>query len=264
MGKLYLSIFSFDSRIDFQNGYVRQELCYKEHDTLKDILQAVEAKYFGYQEFGVDMQFIHCRINGYAVFGNLAIKEIVSQLGCHLEIEPLSKRYAKKDLLLDLDAAFAKYNDFFYEMDFIVPSEKEELKKYLLINFIVPCHDDTYCGDGFLLYIKWLLLRYPIYKEKLLDFIACSDSGIFQHISTANFMLPHNRAIDTQIESLQSMLLSPTRKNKEWLAFGSHIASQYHFTCEQRIADYNAAESFTPFIQSILHAKNMQNMESCK
>lgn len=264
MGKLHLSIFSFDSRIDFQNGYVRQELYYKEHDTLKDILQAVDAKYFGYQEFGVDLNFIYCRINGYAVFGNLAIKEVVSHLGNQLEIEPLSKRYAKKDLLVDLELAFAKYSDFFYEMDFIAPSEKEELKKYLLINFIVPCHDDMYFGDGFFLYIKWLLLRYPLYKEKLLSFIACSDSGIFQHISTANFMLPHNRAIDTQIESLQSMLISPTRKHKEWLTLGSYITSQYNFICNQKIADYNAVDSFTPFIQNILHGVNMQNLESCK
>lgn len=264
MGKLHLSIFSFDSRIDFQNGYVRQELYCKEHDTLKDILQSVDERYFGYQEFGVDLDFIHCRINGYAIFGNLAMKEIVSKLGCQLEIEPLSKRYAKKDLLLDLDIAFAKYSDFFYEMDFIAPSEKDELKKYLLINFIVPCHDDTYCGDGFLLYIKWLLLRYPIYKDKLLRFIACKDGNIFQHISTASFMLPHNRAIDTQIESLQSMLLAPTCKHKKWLTLGSYIASQYNFRCNEKISDYNAAESFTPFIQSILHGSNMQNIESYK
>lgn len=254
MGKLYLSIFSFDSRIDFQNGFVRQEVHYKANDTLKDIFQAVDSKNFGYQEFGIDLQFIHCRINGYAVFGNLGVKEIVEKLGCYLEIEPLNKRYAKKDLLLDLDKVFARYNDFFYAMDFIAPSDKEELKKYLLINFIVPTYDDSYCGDGFLLYIKWLCLRYPLYKEKLLRFISCRESGIFWHVSTANFMLPHNRAIDTQIESLQSALISPTCKDKEWLGFGSYMNSQYQFTCKNRIADYNAAESFTPFIQSILHA----------
>lgn len=258
MGKLYLSIFSFDSRIDFQNGFVRQEVHYKANDTLKDVFQAVDSKNFGYQEFGVDLQFMHCRINGYAVFGNLTVKEIVKKLGCYLEIEPLNKRYAKKDLLLDLDAAFAKYHNFFYLMDFIAPSEREELKKYLLINFIVPSYDDSYCGDGFLLYIKWLSLRYPLHKERLLHFISCKESGIFWHVSTANFMLPHNRAIDTQIESLQSMLISPTCKNQEWAELRSHINSQYHFVCQNRIADYNAAESFTPFIQSILHANHTQ------
>ncbi len=259
MGKLHLSIFSFDSRIDFQSGYVRQEIHYKTHDTLKDIFQAVHAKYFGYQEFGIDMQFIHCRINGYAVFGNLSIKEIVEQIGSYWEIEPLNKRYAKKDLLLNLDIAFAQYNDFFYTMDFIAPSEREELKKYLLINFIVPCYDDSYCGDGFLLYIKWLILRYPLYKEKLLGYIAYKDGGIFEHISTANFMLPHNRAIDTQIESLQNMLIAPTCKHKEWQRLGEAINAQYQFSCKHSIADYNIAESFTPFIQSILHATHTQH-----
>lgn len=256
MGKLYLSIFSFDSRIDFQNGFVRQEIYYKANDTLKDLFQSLDSKNFGYQEFGVDLHCIHCRINGYAIFGNLTIKEIVDKLGCYLDIEPLSKKYARKDLLLDLDKVFMKYNDFFYLMDFIAPSEKAELKKYLLINFIVPTHDDSYFGDGFLLYIKWLCLRYPLHKEKLLCFIACKDSGIFWHISTANFMLPHNRAIDTQIESLQRELI--LSKNKEWQWLGSYINSQYHFTCKNRIADYNNSDSFTPFIQNILHTSNTQ------
>lgn len=259
MGKLHLSIFSFDSRIDFQSGYVRQELHYRQNDTLKDVLQAVEAKCFGYQEFGVDLDFIYCRINGYAVFGNIAIRDVISRLGCQLEIEPLSKRYAKKDLLLDLDRAFVKYSDFFYEMDFIAPSEKCELKKYLPMNFIVPCYDDSYCGDGFLMYIKWLMLCYPLHKERLLDFIACREGGIFHHIDTANFMLPHNKDIDMQIESLQSILLSSIRRHKNWLLLNSYIAAQYDFTCRQSIVDYSTPDNFTPFIQGILQGDLQSN-----
>lgn len=254
MGKLYVSIFSFDSRIDFQNGSVRQEIHYESHTTLKDIFQAVDTKNFGYQEFGIDLQFLYCRINGRAVFGNLPVKEIVAVVGNNWEIDPLSKRFAKKDLLLDFDSMFAAYSDFFYTMDFIAPSDQQELKKYLLINFIAPHYEDSYCGDGFLLYVKWLLSRYPLYKAKLLHYIAGKEGGIFEHISSANFMLPYNRAVDEQIESLQAMILDSSY-NKEWRFLQTHIASQYHFTCNNRIADYQVA-SDVPFIQSILHGRN--------
>ena len=73
MRQLELSIFSFDSRLDFQSGYVRQTLSYTQQSTLKDILQQINPKLFGYQEFGVDRDFIHFRINDIAIFGNLYI-----------------------------------------------------------------------------------------------------------------------------------------------------------------------------------------------
>ena len=260
MRQLELSIFSFDSRLDFQSGYVRQTLCYTQQSTLKDILQQINPKLFGYQEFGVDRDFIHFRINDIAIFGNLYIDELVSKFGYSWVIDPLNKRYAKKDLLLNIDMTFTKYQSFFQTMRFIAPSEQAELKKYIPINFIATCHDDEYCGDGFLLYIQWLIMRYPLYKKTLLQSIAHVNGGIFEHVCVANCLFPANNAIDLQIEALQHELLnsSKTFVQKEWIAFGQNIVKQYPFECKNVIMSDNTTSYPTNFMQNIL-AHNIEH-----
>ncbi len=257
MGKLHLNIFSFDSRIDFQNGYVRQDIYYKSNDTLKDVFNYIDSKLFGYQEFGVNMNFIYCRINGYAIFGNMPVNEIVNKLGNVWEIEPISKKYATKDLLLNFDIALNKYEDFFYQMDFITPSQINELKKYILINFIATSYDDSYLGDGFFLYIKWLITHYPLHTNKLLKFIATNDGNIFEHISISGFIFPCNKIIDMQIESLQAMILSNESLQKECRYLKSQISKQYDFSCKNKIVGYNQELNFAS-IQDILCCKDKE------
>ncbi len=239
MGKLHLSIFSFDSRIDFQNGFVRQDICYKSSDTLKDVFACIDYRLFGYQEFGVDLDFIHCRINGYAIFGNINIDILVDKFGNEWNIEPISRRYAKKDLLLDIDMAFNKYNSFFQQMDFITPSQKNELKKYIFINFISDCHDDSYLGDGFFLYIKWLISKHPLQKDKLLKFVSTNDGNIFEHVSVNGFVFPKNKIIDQQIEYMQSMILSRDSLQNEWASFGMQVSRKYGFSCVNKIVGHD-------------------------
>ena len=111
--------------------------------------------------------------------------------------------------------AFTKYQSFFQTMRFIAPSEQAELKKYIPINFIATCHDDEYCGDGFLLYIQWLIMRYPLYKKTLLQSIAHVNGGIFEHVCVANCLFPANNAIDLQIEALQQLLIQTQKQGEQ-------------------------------------------------
>lgn len=258
MGKIHLNIFSFDERLDFQSGYVRQDVYYKPQSTFRDILGMVNAKLFGYHEFGVNLEHIHCRINELAVFGNSSIKELVEAFGNTWIIDPLNKRYARKDLLLNIDLAFTRYRPFFQKLPFILPSECEELKKFLPINFITPYYDDEYCGDGFLLYVKWLIERYPLYKKQLLESITMLNGGIFEHVCLANFMFPASNAIDLQIESLQFEILNATKTfvRKEWVNFANQINKQYQHTfhLETSLANECVMTEQSVFIQNILQA----------
>ncbi|RDU65265.1 hypothetical protein CQA53_06735 [Helicobacter didelphidarum] len=254
MAKLDLNIFSFDSRLDFQSGYVRQEMFFQSSWTLRDVLQNIHAKSFGYQEFGVDLDFIHCRINGFAIFGNIAVYELIDKFGTTWVIDPLSKKFAQKDLLLNLDKAFAQYNTFFRMAHFITPSDREELKKYLPINFIATCYDDEYCGDGFILYIKWLLSRYPLYKKQLLSTLCTFENGIFEHICIANFLFPANNTIDLAIESLQSDLVNgaKTLVPKMCFEFGKYLDGQYRFSCHSAMVHENKIPIQSNFVQKIV------------
>lgn len=265
MGKIHLNIFSFDERLDFQSGYVRQDVYYKSQSTLRDILNMVDPKLFGYHKFGVNVEYIHCRINDLAIFGNFNTKELVEHFGNVWTIDPLSKRYAKKDLLLNIDLAFTKYKTFFQKMSFILPSECEELKKFLPINFIVPRYDDEYCGDGFLLYVKWLIERYPLHKKQLLESITMLNGGIFEHSCLANFMFPANNTIDLQIESLQFEVLNAanTFVRKEWVAFGKQLNKQYQQDFQHTsLSNECVMTEQSMFIQNILQTnRNITKQE---
>ena len=236
--KLYLSVFSFDSRIDFQSGYVRIEIYCDKEATLRTVFEKIPAKFFGYQEFGVDKEFIHCRINGIAVLEDVSVEKLVARFGNSWTIEPLSKRYAKKDLLLDLDLAIKKYDAFFQLADFVYPGERKELSKYLLINFIAESHDEDYYGDGFFLYVKWLMGRHPMKMADLLRFISHKDHGLFSHVPVSSLMFPANSMIDDEIQSLQSQLVNGSRcpiHRAEWVFLGKQLDSKYGFTCANKI-----------------------------
>ena len=237
MARLELSIFAFDKRLDFQSGYVRETLHYNKNATLRDILGEINPRSFGYQEFGVNLDFLHVRINNLAIFGNKSVRDLVAKLGDSWVIEPLSKKYAKKDLLLDYEAIFAEYSGFFGAMDFIMPSEKYELKKYLPLNFISIYNDENYCGDGFVLYVKWLMRRHPLQKRELLAAITQFSSGIFNRINVASSIFPANNDIDVEIESLQSEIVNAQRNlvSKEYYDFGLLLKSRFNFECNSAI-----------------------------
>ncbi len=254
MGRLFVDIFSFDSRIDFQNGYARCSLSYNKNSSLRDILGKVDARLFGHHEFGVNLQSIHCRINGMAVFDNVSVASLIERFGNSLIIEPISLRYCKKDLLVDFDLVFDKYKDFFKTMRFISHEDSLELKKYLALNFISTCYgDDEYLGDGFILYAKWLMGRYPMYEGQIIDYI-CSDNGIFLHTGNASLLFPENNAIDMLIESIQSEIVmrknNQTSKEVYDLSMSSQNSLFSDLTLNNIRKDINVSSS--SFLQNLL------------
>lgn len=251
MAKLELSIFSFDKRLDFQSGYIRDIVHCKASWNLSDLLQHINAKSFGYQEFGYDLDKLHLRINNMAIFGNISLKNIIANFGNYLILEPLSKKYVKKDLIVDYELAFKKYSDFFAKMDFLNQNESYELIKYLPVNFIIPNYDDNYLGDGFMLYVKWLIKRHTLHTKKLLGYISNIENGIFNHINTASFLFPANNEIDMNIEFLQKEILNQA-DFKEYEKFSKHLESQFNFHINNEILKSNKIYTQSNFIESIL------------
>lgn len=224
MARLELNIFSFDSRIDFQSGVIHEILHTKSAWHLTDLLENVNAKNFGYQEFGVDIESINVRVNNYAIFENVKVQRLLEKCGNIITLEPLSKKYAKKDLIVDYNLVLQKYEFFFKKFSFIKTSEYEELLKFLPYNFVAKDTDDEYLGDGFMLYVKWLMTIYPLYKSDFLEAISRLENGIFNHINVASFTLPQSDEIDVNIESIQREIL---RSQKEYEKFSTQISNQY-------------------------------------
>lgn len=232
MARLELSVFSFDSRVDFQNGYVQESLHTKHSWHLKDLLSNINHKNFGYQEFGVNLDSINIRINNVAIFENIKVQKLIEKFGNHLVLEPLSKKYAKKDLLCDFSLALVNYEHFFSKFSFIMPSEREKLLEFMPLNFISENVNSEYLGDGFILYVRDLCEIYPLFKGDFLRYISYYSSGIFNHISTASLMFPPCNDIDNAIESMQKDVLNLF---KEYETFNVALNSQYNFSLKAAI-----------------------------
>lgn len=194
---LLLSVFSFDCRLDFQNGYVRCQISYRDDTMLRDVLRSIPHDGFSNREFGL-MEEI--RLNNIVVFHDVPVKELVGVFGHIWYVEPISSRYAKKDLIINYDIALKKYEQFFRKHTFIKGLHRDMLLDYLKFNFIVQDHFEDYLGDGFFMYVRALIDLYPSRESELLDYIAGS---IMQHVPTASLMYPNDDCVDEVIRGLQ-------------------------------------------------------------
>ncbi|WP_104748776.1 DUF5644 domain-containing protein [Helicobacter cetorum] len=217
--KLHLKVFRFEAKKDYNPAYVSYFLEYQENQRLLDILKQLDGVSFS--------EPIGLKINQIAVFKDVLVSDLVSFFGKEWVLEPLSKRYALKDLIIDEQAVLNSYEPFFKKMSFLSVGEKKELEKYIRINFINPQNNPKYLGDGFFLYIKWLLKRYPSQQNKLLEVIANYEDGVMNFLSVAPYVYPQDDNIDHEIYELQEILTNS--KISPWQDFSKNLLSLYQF-----------------------------------
>ncbi|AFI06200.1 DUF5644 domain-containing protein [Helicobacter cetorum] len=217
--KLHLKVFRFETNKDYNPAYVSYFLEYQEEQYLLDILK--QLKGVSYSEN------IALKINQIAVFEDAKVSDLVVFFGKEWVLEPLSKRYALKDLIIDEQEVLKNYEDFFKEIPYTTKGEKEELEKFIQINFINPQTNPKYLGDGFFLYVKWLMKRYPSQQNKLLEIISKAESGVMNFLSVANYLYKHDDNIDHEIYELQEMLTNS--KIKPWQDFSKNLLSLYQY-----------------------------------
>lgn len=215
MDRLSLEVFRFEAGVDYLPYYTKLLFPYTADRTLSDLL------HFLYDEiqYCYDKTYLALRINGIAIFENLSITQLVQRFGEEWQIEPLSTYYASKDLLLNENALWAKYQGFFTSLDFITPQEKEELGKYLMLNLITPMSNEYYLGDGFFLYLKWLLPRYPDKLEQIKTWILDKHGGILHFVSIADMVYPRAKALDLEMwDFIRDVVFSYEHKALQHLA----------------------------------------------
>lgn len=173
MQTLELSIFRFYAKESYEYYFQKYPIAYDHNLTLFSALESIE-------NLGFDRS-MGLRVQGLCVFDDVPLYKLVQHFGANLYLEPLSQKYVSKDLALDKEAMFARYEWFFSKYDFIAPSDRYELYKYLWANTISLQSDDSYLGDGFFLYMQWLLERYPKHFDTLIHTLASAQSGVMSY-----------------------------------------------------------------------------------
>lgn len=231
MDRVHIEAFGFEAGVDYQPYYHKLDFVYdssrQEPWRLGDILSFLQASV---RNYGCESERIGVRINGVAVLENLELSALVGRFGEDFVIDPLSTYYAKKDLLLDVDALKMRYEEFFAQADFVSKEERAELERYLPLNLIAPQYahssldSDTlsYLGDGFFLYLKWLISRHPenlgLMKKWLLD----GRRGLWHFVPLAECVYPRAVALDEEIWGLIAHFASFDERAKPLCTLKAH------------------------------------------
>lgn len=206
--KIDLELFSFEAGVDYLPYY--QKLVFEPNSshTLADLLAFVKGNIDNY-----GCESIAFRLNGTAIFSNQNITELMATFGSEWCIEPLSTYYAKKDLIINTAHLLKQYEAFFVESSFLSANEREVFEKdYLLLNLISPLRSEYYLGEGFFLYIKWLIERHKDKENELSKWLMEKHSGIVNATNIAQFVYPRAFKLDSEILSLMQTYLAPSAK----------------------------------------------------
>ncbi len=227
MIKFNIRVFRFCAIKDYNEYYAKLTIKIDEHLSLKELMQNIASQL---DDFAYDKNSFGFRINGLVVFSNITLADIKAQFGLHLELTPISIKYAKKDLLIDKEAIFARYKMRLDKFKFLSEESKMEFKKYILINLISPLDSDDFVGDGYCLYIKWMMIHYKDYAKDLLADISKYEDGVMNSVNVKNMIYPPDNSIDKEIEGLQRMLLAgircPIRRN-HWVGVAKKVESYF-------------------------------------
>ncbi|WP_104711927.1 DUF5644 domain-containing protein [Helicobacter felis] len=256
--KLHLKVFRFDATKDYNPAYQSCIVEYAPNWHLSDVLSHIPLRDFGY-----DKTYLGLRLNEVAVFEDLAVLDLVTRFSKEWVLEPLSTRYARHDLLMDEEAILEGYQRFFHSAPFLTHEERCALSKYTNINFIQLSYPEGYFGDGFFLYIKWLMGRYPHRAKDLLQSIADPKYGVMGFVSPHPYLYPTSARIDTEIYDLQKMLIQSSNcpvANNAWARLGKNFESKYQFKTPHLAKDqgdfllfnaYDKAFNSAPLLKSV-------------
>lgn len=180
MRSVNLQIFRFCATKDYEYYFQRINLPYDERTTLFGALESIGNTSNTGDALGFDKS-LGLRVNGLCALEDVGVADLVRDFGEDLLLEPLSQKYATKDLILDKEAMFARYDEFFAAHDFIKPSHRYDLHRFLYANTLSLQSNPSYLGDGFFLYIRWLLELYPTHFDALLESIAHPQNGVMSY-----------------------------------------------------------------------------------
>ncbi|WP_281746705.1 DUF5644 domain-containing protein [Helicobacter suis] len=249
--KLQIRAFRFSAKEDYNPAYPLYVVEYQLDWTLRDILAHIP-------DLSYDQTHLGLRINRVVVFENLSINTLINRFGKEWILEPLATKYVLKDLLMDTEGMLKPYQNFFKSASFLTEAEKSELSRYIHINAITPKSDSDYFGDGFFLYTKWLMNRYPHRTPDLLQNLADKHHGAMHFVSLKHYIFPKNDVIDTEIYSLQQQLLNASNPsaNNPW----AHLGKINYTFSKPKIPDkqarfliynaYNSVFNSAPLLQS--------------
>lgn len=202
--KLALSVFRFDAKTDFLPYYKTYFVTIDPSKSIHELLGELHRQDIAFDYPKTDIAAI--KINGKSVFTNVSIDGVTSVMGKEWTLEPLSTKRATKDMIVDTD-------DFYQRFDLLAPyvdaKDKPLFEQYIIYHYASSVFDfvDDFQGDALFAFAYDMIEKHPEQKEKILRTIANEKTGIFLHVRFCNKIYPCGADVQRKITALKNEII---------------------------------------------------------
>ncbi len=202
--KLRLSVFRFDAKSDYLPFYKKHIIAIDGDKTLDNLLAIIqeEDRLFDYPK-GKNSAI---QISGINLFTDVKITDIVKNFGTEITLMPMSERRALKDLIVNDD-------DFYEKFDLLDPfidsSDKKRFKELIVYHYAsdIYRYEDDFQGDALFLFAYEMIRKHPDQKSKILNILDNKNDGIWLHTNICGKVFPVDYEVENKINSLKNSIL---------------------------------------------------------
>ncbi len=209
--KLEISLFRFDCKSDYLPYYTKHFVKAEDNNTLLTVLNRLNSE----NEFSFENdQKTYVVVNGIYMNVMTTCKQIKTNFGTDIKIEPLNIRRVNKDFIMNEDDFNSKLSILadFISSDILsnqIDKEYKELyqsfKPYFYASNTLNIEHD-YIGDAILLLASNLIEKFPNKEKEILKRIKECECGIEYHTSLSNRILNFDQSIEDKIITLKEKL----------------------------------------------------------
>ncbi|MBN1840059.1 MAG: DUF5644 domain-containing protein [Campylobacterales bacterium] len=203
--KLELSVFRFDAKTDFLPYYKKHFITIDKNQNVRELLALIQEQ-DGSFDYAKD-EFSALKINGKALFSDAVLDGIVERFGKTLSLEPLSTKRVVKDLIINTD-------DFYQKFDlldaFVDAKDKPLFQSYIIYHYASSVLDfvEDFQGDALFAFAYDMIQKHPKQKHHILQIIAHEHTGIFLHVKLCNKIYPCGAEVEQKIIALKNEILA--------------------------------------------------------
>jgi len=202
--KLRLSVFRFDAKSDYLPFYKKHIIKIGEDKTLDDLLAVIkdEDRLFDYPQ-GKNAAI---KIGSVNLFTDVKIDDIVKNFGTELTLMPMSEKRALKDLIVNDD-------DFYEKFDLLDPFidsvDKKRFKELIVYHYAsdIYKYEDNFQGDALFLFAYDMIKKHPDQENKILNILDDESDGIWLHTNICGKVFPVDYEVENKINALKNNIL---------------------------------------------------------
>ncbi|MBN2964568.1 DUF5644 domain-containing protein [Sulfurospirillum sp. T05] len=198
-----VSIFRFNAKTDYLPYYKKHTLTFSPQDSLAQALAQAKTQdpLFDYPQG----EHAAVKVNGVALSTTTSLQDIKATFGTELTIDALSSKRATKDLIIDTQ-------DFYERFDLLAPYvqkvDREYFESLICLHYgsETLAYNPRFYGAAFFVFAKEMMEKYYEFKDQILAVVADPENGIWLHTPLAFTVFPAPANVEECVDALKNAL----------------------------------------------------------